>query len=55
MTVYAYKTDFEQISARNVQVFPGVTTVQDLEMIPLSELPDAFDESMLFDTPPQNL
>lgn len=53
--LYAYKTDFEQISARNVQIFPGITTVQDLEMIPLSELPDAFDESMLFNTPPQNL
>ena len=53
--LYAYKTDFEQISARNVQIFPGITTVQDLEMNPLSELPDAFDESMLFNTPPQNL
>lgn len=55
VTVYAFKTDFEQIAARNVQIFPGVTTVQDLEMVPLSELPDRWDESVLYNTPPQNL
>lgn len=55
VTVYAYKADFEQIRAENVQIFAGVTTVQDLEMVPLSELPDRFDENMQFDTPPQNL
>ena len=55
VTVYAFKTDFEQIVARNVQIFPGVTTVQDLEMVPLSELPDRWDENVLYNTPPQNL
>lgn len=55
VTVYAFKTDFEQIAARNVQIFPGVTTVQNLEMVPLSELPDRWDESVLYNTPPQNL
>ena len=55
VTIYAFKTDFEQIAARNVQIFPGITTVQDLEMIPLSELPDRWDENVLFNTPPQNL
>lgn len=55
VTVYAFKNDFEQIVARNVQIFPGVTTVQDLEMIPLSELPDRWDENVLYSTPPQNL
>lgn len=55
VTVYAFKSDFEQIVARNVQIFPGVTTVQDLEMIPLSELPDRWDENVLYSTPPQNL
>ena len=55
MTVYAFKTDFEQIAARNIQIFPGITTVQDLEMVPLSELPDRWDEKILFNTPPQNL
>ena len=55
VTLHAFKTDFEQIAARNVQVFPGVTTVQDLEMIPLSELPNRWDENVLYNTPPQNL
>lgn len=55
VTVYAWKSDFEQVAARNVQIFPGVTTVQDLEMIPLSKLPDRWDENVLFNTPPQNL
>ena len=55
VTVYAFKNDFEQIVARNVQIFPGVTTVQDLEMIPLSELPDRWVENVLYSTPPQNL
>ena len=55
VTVYAFKTNFEQIAARNVQIFPGITTVQNLEMVPLSELPDRWDEKILFNTPPQNL
>ena len=55
VTVYAFKTNFEQIAVRNVQIFPGITTVQNLEMVPLSELPDRWDEKILFNTPPQNL
>lgn len=55
ITVCAYKNKFEQIFARNVQIFPDVTTVQNLEMVPLSELPDRWDENVLYNTPPQNL
>ena len=44
-----------QIFAKNVQIFPDVTTVQNLEMVPLSELPDRWDENVLYNTPPQNL
>lgn len=55
LTVHAWKSGFEQVTARNVQVFSGVTTVQNLEMVPLSELPDRWDENVLYDTPPQNL
>lgn len=55
LTIHAWKSGFEQITARNVQVFSGVTTVQDLEMVPLSELPDRWDENVLYNTPPQNL
>lgn len=55
ITLYAWKSGFEQVAARNVQIFSGITTVQDLEMVPLSELPDRWDENVLYNTPPQNL
>lgn len=38
-----------------MQVFSGITTIQDLEMVPLSELPNRWDENVLYNTPPQNL
>ncbi len=47
--------DYEQIFADNIQIFAGVTTEQNLELIPLSELPDSRSKYEQFDTPPQNL
>ena len=55
LILYAWKSGFEQIRASNVQVFSGVTTIQDLEMVPLSELPNQWDEQIFYNTPPQNL
>lgn len=55
LILYAWKSGFEQVKASNVQVFAGVTTIQDLEMVPLSELPDQWDQRVLLNTPPQNL
>ncbi|MBE6944912.1 MAG: hypothetical protein E7459_02340 [Ruminococcaceae bacterium] len=46
---------YEQISVNQVQLFAGVTTLQPLEMIPLSLYPDRFDRVEVFDVPPQNL
>lgn len=46
---------YEQIFIKRLQVFADSTTVQDLEMIPLSELPSQWGKSETFDTPPQNL
>ena len=46
---------YEQIFVKRLQVFAGTTTDQDLEMIPLSELPNRWDQAETFDTPPQNL
>ena len=46
---------YEQIFVKRLQVFPDSTTVQDLEMIPLSELPSQWGKTETFDTPPQNL
>lgn len=47
--------DYEQIFIENLQVFALVTTEQDLELIPLSELPESRSQSETFDTPAQNL
>lgn len=55
VNLYARLPRFEQIEIENLQVFPGTTTIQNLEMIPLSEFPNQFDQSEIFPTPPQNL
>lgn len=55
VNLHARKKGFEQIKNENLQVFPNVVTDQNLEMIPLSELPDAWDRTEIFNTPPQNL
>ena len=47
--------DYEQIFVDNIQVFAGVTTDQDLELIPLSELPASRSKSETFVTSQQNL
>ena len=47
--------DYEQVFIYDLQVFPGITTDQDIEMIPLSELPSSRSKSESFSTPPQNL
>lgn len=55
VNIYARLEDYEEIIAENVQVFPGVVTDQDLELIPLAEFPDAWNKAEIFDTPAQNL
>ena len=55
VNIYARLKDFEQIEAENVQVFPNIITNQNLEMIPLSELPDKWTQAEIFNTPAQNL
>lgn len=55
VNLYARLKGYEQVEAENLQVFADTTTNQDLEMIPLSELPDQWDQRVIFDTPPQNL
>ena len=46
---------YEQITVEDVQVFPDTMTLQELEMIPLSELPSQWSKAETFPTPPQNL
>ena len=55
VNLYAHLQGYEQVEAENLQVFANTVTDQDLMMIPLSELPNRWDQSILFDTPPQNL
>jgi len=55
VNLYARLADFETIEVENLQVFAGTLTVQDLSMIPLSELPDSWNKMEIFNTPPQNL
>ena len=55
VNIYARLKGFEQIENEDVQVFPDTITIQNLELIPLSEMPGAFDAKELFITPPQNL
>ena len=55
VNIYARLEGFEQIEAENVQVFPNIITNQNLEMIPLSELPDNWTKTEIFRTPAQNL
>lgn len=55
VNIYARLENYEQIEAENVQVFTETVTNQNLEMIPLSELPDQWSKAEIFKTPPQNL
>ena len=55
VNLYARLRGYEQIEIENLQVFADTTTDQNLEMIPLSELPGAWNQTEIFDTPRQNL
>lgn len=55
VNLYARRKGYEQIEVENLQVFADTTTNQNLEMIPLSEFPDRWDKTEIFDTNRQNL
>lgn len=55
VNLYARIANYEAIEIENLQVFSGVTTLQNLEFIPLAELPDNWNKLEIFNTPPQNL
>ena len=55
VNLYARLENYEEIIAENVQVFPGVITSQDLELIPLAEFPETWNKAEIFNTPAQNL
>jgi hypothetical protein len=55
VNLIAHLEDYEQIRVEGLQVFPNTVTTQDLEMIPLSELPEQWSKEEIFKTPAQNL
>lgn len=55
VNLYARLEDYEEIEIENLQIFANTVTLQNLEMIPLSELPDSWNKAEIFNTPAQNL
>ena len=55
VNLYAHLRGYEQVEAENLQVFADTITSQDLMMVPLAELPDQWDQTIIYNTPPQNL
>ena len=55
VNLYAHLKGYEQVESENLQVFADTTTFQNLEMIPLAEFPLLWDQTVIYDTPPQNL
>jgi hypothetical protein len=55
VNLYAHLRGYETVEAENLQVFASTVTDQDLMMIPLSELPNRWDQTVIYSTPPQNL
>lgn len=55
VNLYARVEDYEEIEVENLQIFANTATLQNLEMIPLSELPDSWNKAEIFNTPAQNL
>lgn len=55
VNLYARARGYEQAEYENLQVFADTVTNQNIELIPLSELPGAWNQTAVFDTPPQNL
>jgi hypothetical protein len=55
VNLYARLKGYEQIEIENLQVFSDTITNQNLEMIPLSELPSKWNQTELIETTRQNL
>lgn len=53
--LYARLENFEEIHIERLQIFADIITNQNLELIPLSELPEKWNQAEIFYTPAQNL
>lgn len=55
INLIARKDGYEQIDVTGIQIFADTVTNQNLEFVPLSEFPDAWDRTEEFETNMQNL
>ncbi len=55
VTVAVSHPNYEGITVRTVQVFPGITTVQELFLIPRQSMPENYGAEESFTVPPQGL
>ena len=55
LDVEVYHPDYAGVLVEHVQVFPGQTTLQDVDLIPLEEFPPSFCGTEVFQLPQQNL
>ena len=55
VNLYARLENYEEIDIERLQIFANTVTAQNLELIPLSELPGTWNKAEVFDTPAQNL
>ena len=53
--IAASHPDFDGVVSRDVQIFPGVTTLQTLRLIPRGGMPTDLGETEDYTTPPQDL
>lgn len=51
--VYVEHPEYEKVLLYGVQIFPGVNTVQNIQLIPLQELDPDLDQEQRFDITPQ--
>ena len=55
VNLYAHRKGYEKVEAENLQVFADTVTQQNLELVPLAELPGSWTQTVIYDTPRQNL
>ena len=55
VNLYARIEDYEAITINQIQIFSNTITLQNLEMIPLSEFPNSWNKYEQFNILPQNL
>jgi hypothetical protein len=53
--IAASHPDFDGVVSRDVQIFPGVTTLQTLQMVPRGGMPTDLGRTDDYTTPPQDL